>query len=106
MAAQPVYAGLRCATAAPGWAIVSPSALRNQGMSNRRSVVLVLSRKIGEKVVVPDCNITVTILGVEGGRVRLGITAPPETAVHREEVWHRVRQERLQRQSERLPSRS
>ncbi|MCC6419608.1 MAG: carbon storage regulator [Gemmataceae bacterium] len=53
--------------------------------------MLVLSRKIGEKVVVPDCGLTVTVLGVQGGRVRLGISAPPDMVVHREEVWERVR---------------
>jgi carbon storage regulator len=51
--------------------------------------MLVLSRKVGEKVVVPDCGLTITVLAVQGQRVRLGITAPAETAVHREEVWRR-----------------
>ncbi len=54
--------------------------------------MLVLSRKIGEKVVVPDCGLTITVLAVQGHRVRLGITAPPETTVHREEVWRREQQ--------------
>jgi carbon storage regulator len=51
--------------------------------------MLVLSRKVGEKVVVPDCGLIITVLAVQGQRVRLGISAPPETAVHREEVWRR-----------------
>jgi carbon storage regulator len=51
--------------------------------------MLVLSRKVGEKVVVPDYRVTITVLSVQGGRVRLGISAPAETAVHREEVWRR-----------------
>jgi carbon storage regulator len=53
--------------------------------------MLVLSRKVGEKVVIPDCGLTITVLAVQGQRVRLGITAPAETAVYREEVWHRGR---------------
>jgi carbon storage regulator len=51
--------------------------------------MLVLSRKVGEKIVIPDCGVTLTVLGVRGNRVRLGIAAPPDTVVHREEVWRR-----------------
>ena len=52
--------------------------------------MLVLSRKVGEKVVVPDCGLTITVLAVQGQRVRLGIAAPAQTVVHREEVWRRA----------------
>jgi carbon storage regulator len=55
--------------------------------------MLVLSRKVGEKVVVPACGLTLTVLSVQGQRVRLGIAAPAETVVHREEVWERQRTE-------------
>ena len=51
--------------------------------------MLVLSRKVGEKIVIPDCGVTLTVLGVRGNRVRLGIAAPADTVVHREEVWRR-----------------
>ncbi len=54
--------------------------------------MLVLSRKIGEKVVLPDCGVTITVLAVHGHRVRLGITAPAEISVHRDEVWRRGQQ--------------
>jgi carbon storage regulator len=54
--------------------------------------MLVLSRRIGERIVVPDCAVTVTVLDVRGDTVRLGVSAPADVAVHREEVWHRVRQ--------------
>jgi len=54
--------------------------------------MLVLSRKVGEKVVVPEYGLTITVLSVQGQRVRLGIAAPTETAVHREEVWQRQQQ--------------
>lgn len=53
--------------------------------------MLVLSRKIGEKVIIDGC-ITVQILAVEGNKVRIGISAPPEIRVDRDEV-HRARQE-------------
>lgn len=53
--------------------------------------MLVLSRKIGERIVVPDSGITLTVVAVRGNQVRLGIVAPPHVAVHREEVWVRLR---------------
>jgi carbon storage regulator len=52
--------------------------------------MLVLSRKPGEVLVVPQCGLTLTVLAVEGNRVRLGISAPDEIDVYREEVWHRI----------------
>ena len=54
--------------------------------------MLVLSRKVGEQVVIPELGVALTVVSVERNRVRLGIAAPAETAVHREEVWQRVRQ--------------
>jgi len=51
--------------------------------------MLVLARKLGEKLVVPDCGLTITILRIQGKKVRLGITAGPDVEVHREEVWLR-----------------
>jgi carbon storage regulator len=55
--------------------------------------MLVLSRKRGEKIVVPQCSLSVTVIGVQGSTVRLGISAPPEVAVHREELWREIRAE-------------
>jgi carbon storage regulator len=54
--------------------------------------MLVLSRKLGEQILIPQCGLTVTVLAIEGGRVRLGISAPAEIPVHREELWRRLRQ--------------
>lgn len=51
--------------------------------------MLVVSRKLGERLVVPECNLVVSILGTEGNHVRLGISAPKALAVYREEVWQR-----------------
>ena len=52
--------------------------------------MLVLSRKIGERIVVPHCELLVTVLAVEGKTVRLGFSAPAEVDVYREEVWQQV----------------
>jgi carbon storage regulator len=52
--------------------------------------MLVLTRKCGEKVVLPQQQVTVTVLEVRGDRVRLGIEAPAHIRVHRQEVWQRI----------------
>jgi carbon storage regulator len=51
--------------------------------------MLVLSRKRGEAIVIGD-GITVTVLAVDGDRVKLGVVAPTEVPVHREEVYQRI----------------
>ena len=56
--------------------------------------MLVLSRKVGEKLVIND-DVTVAILSVRGNQVRIGIAAPPEVEVHREEIYQRVLEDRL-----------
>lgn len=52
--------------------------------------MLVLSRKPGEVIVVPQCELSVTVITVEGNKVRLGIAAPEDIGVYREEVWQRI----------------
>ncbi|HPM85027.1 MAG TPA: carbon storage regulator [Candidatus Anammoximicrobium sp.] len=52
--------------------------------------MLVLSRKSGEQIVLPQCEVTLTVLGVSGSRVRIGIAAPDGTAVHRREIWDKI----------------
>ena len=52
--------------------------------------MLILGRKVGERILVPQCGLAVTVLAVEGNKVRLGVFAPAEVAVYREEVWLRV----------------
>ena len=49
--------------------------------------MLVLSRKSGESIVLPGSDVTITVVRVSGNRVRLGITAPSDVVVHREEIW-------------------
>ncbi|MGP0065955.1 MAG: carbon storage regulator [Isosphaeraceae bacterium] len=59
--------------------------------------MLVLSRKLGERILVPTCEMSVTVVAIEGNTVRLGITAPTEVGVYREELWERVCAEKEQR---------
>jgi carbon storage regulator len=54
--------------------------------------MLILTRRVGETFVIGD-NVVVTVCGVSGNAVRLGVTAPREVAVHREEVYERIKQE-------------
>ncbi len=54
--------------------------------------MLVLNRKLGECIVVPGCDLTITVVAVEGKSVRLGIAAPADVAVYREELWAKVRE--------------
>jgi carbon storage regulator len=59
--------------------------------------MLVLSRKLGERILVPHCELAVTVVAIEGNTVRLGISAPAEIGVYREELWHRVCAEKAPR---------
>jgi carbon storage regulator len=54
--------------------------------------MLVLSRKLGERILVPHCDLAVTVVGIQGNTVRLGITAPDDVGIYREELWRRVSQ--------------
>jgi carbon storage regulator len=53
--------------------------------------MLVLSRKRGEQIRVPGCDLIVTVVSLSDGRVRLGFSAPDDVAIFREEVWGRVK---------------
>jgi carbon storage regulator len=51
--------------------------------------MLIVTRRVGETVMIGD-NVTVTILGVKGNQIRVGVNAPKEVAVHREEVYNEI----------------
>jgi carbon storage regulator len=84
----------------PSWLIVG------QSLTTEGKTMLVLSRKMGEQIVISD-NIKVTVLNLHGDRVQIGIEAPREVPVHRQEVRDRIQVEvEIERSAPRLPRRS
>ncbi len=61
--------------------------------------MLILTRRIGETLMIGD-EVKVTVLGVKGNQVRIGVDAPRDVSVHREEIYDRIKEEKEQKKPE------
>ena len=61
--------------------------------------MLILTRRVGETLMIGD-EVTVTVLGVKGNQIRIGVNAPKHVAVHREEIYERIQTEKSAEKSE------
>jgi len=71
--------------------------LKDSDVPSKEGKMLILTRRVGETLMIGD-EVTVTVLGVKGNQVRLGINAPKDVAVHREEIFQRIQREDAARQ--------
>ncbi|MGY6275332.1 carbon storage regulator CsrA [Methylomonas sp. MgM2] len=60
--------------------------------------MLILTRRVGETLMIGD-EVTVTVLGVKGNQVRIGVNAPKDVSVHREEIYERIKKEQSESSS-------
>ncbi len=66
--------------------------MERQAYSILREVcMLILTRKVGENLLIGD-NISITVLSVRGNQVKIGVDAPKDVSVHREEIYHRIKE--------------
>ncbi|MEM7253387.1 MAG: carbon storage regulator CsrA [Pseudomonadota bacterium] len=61
--------------------------------------MLILTRRVGESLMIGD-EVTVTVLGVKGNQVRIGVNAPKDVSVHREEIYDRIKAEQSETDDE------
>ena len=78
------------------------SQLYQQIINIKEQIMLILTRRVVETLMIND-NITVTVLGVKGSQVRIGINAPSDVSVHREEIYQRIQAEKASNESENSP---
>ena len=61
--------------------------------------MLILTRRVSESIIIGEHTIDITVLGVKGHQVRLGINAPKDVVIHRQEIYQRIQQEKQQKEN-------
>jgi len=90
---KPAYAETR--TNMTGLVNTCHGLCRDHKETKEMEAMLILTRRVGETLMIGD-EVTVTVLGVKGNQVRIGVNAPKNVAVHREEIYDRIKQEQVQ----------